>query len=186
MEEKIPAQQEPTEKILFPSRYFNVIEKDGFIGIRPHSLSVVVFPYITGSSGLPEDVVLIKEPHPLRKGGSQIALVSGTAEGEDPDLLTTAQRELLEETGYEVTDPNRWTYLGVLTNSKIVEQEQPAFAVDVTGIKIQEPTGDGSEAEEKMEVIVMPIKKALDLPDMYISALFIRVFKYVFGVDFNK
>lgn len=184
--EKTPAQEEPKEKILFPTKNFNVVEKDGFIGIRPHSLSVKVFPYITGNSGLPEEVVLIKEPHPFRKGGEQIAIVSGSAEGEDPDLLATAQRELLEETGFEVTDPNRWTYLGTVNSAKSVDSEDPAFAVDVTGIERQEAKGDGSKAEAQMETVIMPIKKALDLPDMYIPALFIRVFKYVFGVDFNK
>jgi len=173
--------QNPQEaKTLFPSRHFDVIEKEGFIGVRPRFLNVLVFPYIVGTSGLPEEVVLIKEPHPLRKGGEQISLVSGTAEGEDPDILSTAQRELLEETGYDVPDPDKWVYMGFVTGSKMVDSEQQIFAVDVTGVTPGEPEGDGSEAEEKMEVLTMDIDKAILLPDVYIAGLFIRVFKYVF------
>jgi 8-oxo-dGTP pyrophosphatase MutT (NUDIX family) len=174
------------EKTLLPTKYFDVVDKSGWIGIKPHHLNVVVFPYILGETGLPEEVVLVKEKNPLRSNGEHISLVTGDAEGKDPDILSSAQRELKEETGFDVTDPNRWTYLGILTTSKLVEQEQPSFAVDVTGITRTEAKGDGSGMEDEMKVLIMPIKEALDLPDVYIPALFIRVFKYVFGIDFKK
>jgi len=174
------------ENILYSNKYFDVIDKDGWDGVRPHNLNVIVFPYVTGESKLPEEVILVKEKNPLRRGGEHISLVTGDAEGEDPDILSTAQRELKEETGYDVTDPNRWTYLGVVTTSKLLDQEQPAFCVDVTGIEPEKPQGDGSDKENQMKVLIMPIKEALDLPDAYIPTLFIRVFKYVFGIDFKK
>lgn len=178
--------QNKEENVISTTSFFDVIEKDGWFGIKPHHLNVIVFPYIIGNTGLPEELVLVKEKNPLRTNGENIALVTGDAEGEDPDILSTAQRELKEETGYDVTDPNRWTYLGLVTNSKLVCQEQPAFCVDVTGISSSNPIGDGSVKEKKMEVVVMSIKEALDLPDVYIPALFMKVFKYVFGISFNN
>ena len=178
--------QSKEEKVLLDTGWFEVLEKDGSFGIRPHHLNVIVFPYILGATGLPEEVILVKEKNKFRKGGEHISLVTGDAEGEDPDVLSSAQRELKEETGYDVTDTNRWTYLGLITTSKILEQEQPAFACDVSGISRKEPEGDGSKAEEQMKVLVMPIREALDLPDAYIPALFVKVFKYVFGISFSK
>lgn len=185
-EPKIQNPNPEPRKILYPTKYFDVIEEDGFVGIKPKNLNVIVFPYLAGEEGLPEQLIVIEEPNPLRRGGKTTTLVTGDAEGEDPDVLATAQRELAEETGYDITDPNRWTYLGIVTTNKMVEQEQPAFAVNCTGIDPIPPEGDGSKMEERTNVNVIPIKQALDSDCIYIPGLFVRVFKYVLGIDFNK
>lgn len=171
---------ENNKKLLYTTKYFDVIDSDGWKGIEIKNINVVVFPYILGESGLPEKVILIEELNPLRKNGKDITIVTGDAEGEDPDLLSTAIRELNEETGYNIEELSRWTYLGTLTNNKIIRQEQPCFAVNCTGIEPQLKKGDGSLAEKEIKVRVMDSSDALSLDCIYIHALFMRLFRYVF------
>lgn len=174
-------------KTLFQTEYFDVIDVDGYIAVDPKELNVVVFPYVIGETGLPEKVGIYHEKNPIRKGGFHTTLVTGTADEQDADVLATAIRELKEESGYDVTDTDRWTYLGPITHSKMVKQEQPGFSVDITGLVPGPVVGDGSVYEQESEFKIVSIKEALQSSDVYIPTLFIRIFKHVFGIDyFNK
>ena len=174
---------EKEKKIIHKTEYFNVIEKDGMFGIEPTELCVVVMPFEKDQRGLPKTLGVLKEYNPMREGNFSITLVTGRAEGEDPDVLSTAIRELKEESGYDVQDPDRWFYLGLMTGSKVVNQEHPCFAVDVTGLQRAEKEGDGSESEDKSEFIQMTVKEALNTSDAFIPTLFMKIFKYIFGFD---
>lgn len=174
------------KKVLFKTDYFEVIQKDGMYGIEPYDLSVIVMPFEKDARGLPKSIGVLKEYNTLRDGNYSLTLVTGRAEGEDPDVLATAIRELKEETGYDVQDPERWTYLGLLTTSKMVMQEHPCFAVDITGLEKQEKEGDGTESEEKSEFLLVTVKEALNTSDALIPALFLKIFRYIFGFDLNK
>lgn len=174
------------KKVLHKNEYFDVIEKDGMIGLEPSDLCVVIMPFERDGRGLPKTLGVLKEYNPLRAGDYSITLVTGRAEGEDPDVLSTAIRELKEESGYDVQDPDKWFYLGLMTGSKMVMQELPCFAVDVTGLQKGEKEGDGTEAEEKNKFLLMPVKDALNTTDSFVPTLFMKIFKYIFGFDVIK
>jgi 8-oxo-dGTP pyrophosphatase MutT (NUDIX family) len=172
------------DEVLYTNKYFDVIDREGMTGITTHKLNVVIMPYVTGEAGLPDKLGVLREMNPFREGGFSITLVTGTAEGDDPDILSTAQRELKEETGYDVTEPDRWTFLGFLTTSKMIEQEHPCFAVNVTGLDVptkEDAEGDGTKKEEESEFMLIPVKEALESNDCFVPALFLKIFRYVFG-----
>lgn len=170
------------KKTLFSTKYFDVEDREGIIGMFPYDLSVIIMPYVRGENGLPEKLGVLKEFNPFRNNDYSITLITGMTEGDDPDLFTTAQRELKEESGYEVAAPERWTFLGFLTTSKRVDQEHPCFAVDVTGIELPESKeGDGTEAERKSEFMLVSVKDALESNDCLIPSLFMKIFRYIFG-----
>jgi 8-oxo-dGTP pyrophosphatase MutT (NUDIX family) len=174
------------KKVIHKTEYFEVIEKDGMVGIEPIELCVVVMPFERDQRGLPKTLGVLKEYNPMRDGDYSITLVTGRAEGEDPDVLSTAMRELKEESGYDVQDPERWFYLGMMTGSKLVSQELPCFAVDVTGLTKEEKEGDGTKSEAKSEFLMMPVKDALNTNDAFVPTLFMKIFKYIFGFDIGK
>lgn len=174
------------KKVLHKTEHFDVIEIDGMQGIEPSELCVVVMPFERDQRGLPKTLGVLKEYNPLRDGNYSITLVTGRAEGEDPDVLATAIRELKEESGFDVQDPERWFYLGMMTASKLVLQELPCFAVDITGLTKEEKEGDGSKSEEKSKFIQMPVKDALNTNDAFVPTLFMKIFKYIFGFDIGK
>jgi 8-oxo-dGTP pyrophosphatase MutT (NUDIX family) len=174
------------KKTLYTTPYFDVVLKDGMFGVEPSDLCVVVMPFVKDQRGLPKALGVLKEYNPMRDGDYSITLVTGRAEGEDPDLLSTAIRELKEETGYDVKDIDRWFYLGMLTTSKIVMQDHPCFAVDITGLTPAEKEGDGTESEEKSKFLLTSVKEALNTNDAFVPALFMKIFRYIFKFDLNS
>lgn len=170
-------------KIFFENESFKVEERNGMLGIVPLFTNVVILPFLSDGQGLPLSVGVLEEPNPFRDGGLSVSLITGTSEDEDPDLLSTAKRELLEESGYDVEDNSKWYYLGSVTSSKFVDHEQPCFAVDVTGIKKGEPQPDETEKEQNMEFKFISANDVVKAKDIFIPGLFLKLFKYVLGID---
>lgn len=177
---------EKEKKVISSTDYFNVIEKDGMFGIEPSDLCVVIMPFERDQRGLPKTIGVLKEYNPMREGNFSMTLITGRAEGEDPDVLSTAIRELKEESGYDVQDTERWFYLGLMTGSKVVMQEHPCFAVDITGLEREEKEGDGTESEANSEYMNLPVKEALNTTDAFVPTLFLKIFRYIFGFDIGK
>lgn len=172
-----------TDKILHTTPRFEVIEREGNIGIKSTVEPVVILPFISDDQGLPLMLGVLKERNPFREGGYSIAPISGTSEEEDPDYLATAKRELKEESGYDIEDSSRWYFLGTVTATKMVDCEHPCFAVDVTGIQKGEATTDGSEGEKLSSFVFIPANDVVKSKDVFIPALFLKLFKFVVGMD---
>jgi 8-oxo-dGTP pyrophosphatase MutT (NUDIX family) len=171
------------EKILSSTPRFYVVEIDGKVGIRSTVESVVILPFVTDDQGLPLMLGVLKEKNPFREGGYSVSLISGTSEDEDPDFLETAKRELKEESGFDVTDNSKWHFLGTVTASKMVDAEHPCFGVDVTGLEKGIATTDGSEDEKLSEFIFIPANDVVKAKDVFVPAIFLKLFKFVVGMD---
>lgn len=174
---------QPISKVLHETENFHLLEVGNLVGIKPLFTNVVVMPFTSDGDGLPLTIGVLKEPNPFRDGGFDITLVTGTTDDEDGDLLSTAKRELLEETGFDVQDNSKWYYLGSVTSSKFVDHEQPCFAVDVTGIEKGTPKTDGSEQEKNAEFKFIIANDTVKAKDIFIPGLFLKLFKYVLGMD---
>ena len=176
-------QNSPKSKTLHETDKFQFVEREGMVGVKPLFTNVVVMPFTSDSQGLPLTVGVLKEPNPFREEGHNISLVTGTTDGDDEDLLSTAQRELYEETGLNVPDIKRWYYLGSVSSSKFVDHEQPCFAVDVTGVEKEVPKTDGSKMEMEAEFKFIPANDVVNVKDIFIPGLFLKLFKYVLGME---
>lgn len=170
-------------KILHSTPYFNVVEIEGSTGVVSTVETVLVLPFVCDDRGLPLMLGVMKERNHFREGGFSISPISGTCEAEDPDYLDTAKRELKEESGFDVQDSNKWYFLGTVTSSKFVDKEYPCFAVDVSGIEKGEAQTDGSEAEKASNFIFIPANDVVKTKDVFIPALFLKLFKFVVGMD---
>ena len=173
----------PKIKTLHETDQFQLLGCGNLVGIKPLFTNVVVMPFTSDGDGLPLTIGVLKEPNPFREGGFDITLVTGTTDDEDGDLLSTAKRELLEETGFDVQDNSKWYYLGSVTSSKFVDHEQPCFAVDVTGVERGISQTDGSDQEKNAEFNFIIANDAVKAKDIFISGLFLKLFKYVLGMD---
>ncbi len=179
------------EEILLKNDWFDVISKtDGnganMMGLRPHGINVVVLPYTIDADGLIENIGVNFEVNPLWGDGQHMTAVTGGVEDKDPDILTAAIRELLEETGINANDIDRWIYLGLVKCSKLIAMDQPCFAVDVTGLPVGEILGDGTINEKLAKFELVPVKEALFKGhDMYIPTVFVRLFREVLEKSFK-
>lgn len=171
------------EKLLYGSKRFDLVEIGESTGIRTKDDSVLILPFVSDDRGLPLMVGVLNEKNSFRMGGYALSIISGTPEEEDPNTLATAQRELLEETGFDVSEEERWYFLGTLTGSKFVDSIHPCFAVDVSNINPGEPKTDGSEQERLSKFLMIPSNDVLSVEDPFIPSLFLRIFKYVVGMD---
>ena len=126
---------------------------------------------------------VLKERNQFREGGYSLSLISGTCEDSDSSFLETSKRELKEESGFTVDDNDKWFFLGTVTASKFVDNEHPCFAVNVTGIEKGEATTDGSEHERLSQFLFIPANDVVKSKDVFIPALFLKLFKYVVGMD---
>ena len=143
----------------------------------------MILPFVTDDQGVPLMLGVLKEKNPFREGGYSISLISGTSEEEDPDFLETAKRELKEESGFDINDNAKWHFLGTVTASKMVDAEHPCFGVDVTGIERGTATTDGSESERLSEFIFIPANDVVKAKDVFVPAIFLKLFKFVVGMD---
>lgn len=171
-------------EILFSTDRFNVIKVDDKVGIAPLYLSVAILPFVQDNRGLPKQLGVLVEKNPMRSG-KNMTVITGKDEGEDPDVLSTAQRRLLDISGLDVQDPDRWHFLGFMTTHKWVSQEIPCFAVDITGLSYNAPeeeeNKDGVKDEKDKVFSIVSVNQALDSDDCFIPAMFMKIFKYIFG-----
>lgn len=172
-----------SEKVIHSNEWFDVIDKNGKFGVKPNSDSVIILPYINDEQGLPLMIGVLKEINYFREGGNSLSLISGRPDDDDPNLIETARRELKEESGYDVQDNDKWFFLGTVTATKFVDSEHPCFAVNVTDLERGKRETDGSEEEKKSEFSFISANDVVKTKDVFIPALFLKLFKYVVGMD---
>ena len=85
-----------------------------------------------------------------------------------------------------VSDNDRWYFLGNAISSKFVDHEQPCFAVDVSDLKREEPPTDGTEQEALSKFVFIPANDVVKCKDVFIPALFLKLFKFVLGKDLHN
>jgi hypothetical protein len=171
------------EKTLLETPKFNIVERDDKPGVVSKVETVMILPFINDQHGLPLMIGVLKEKNKFRDGEYSRSLITGTCEDEDPDYLSTSKRELLEESGYNVEDNDRWYFLGSVTGNKFVDKEYACFGVNVTGIEKGEAEGDGSKSEKEAIFHFIPANDVVKSQDIFIPGLFLKLFKFVVGMD---
>jgi 8-oxo-dGTP pyrophosphatase MutT (NUDIX family) len=170
------------DKIVTETPKFNLIERENKMGIVSTVETVMLLPFISDDKGLPLMIGVLRERNFFREGGYAQSLITGTCEDND-DYLKTAKRELKEESGYDVDDNDKWYFLGTVTGNKFVDKEYSCFGIDVTGIEPSKPITDGSEQEEASKFHFIAANDVVKAKDVFIPALFLKLFKFVVGMD---
>jgi len=167
-----------SDKILHSTDDYQLVEREGIIGVRSMSMEVVVMPFTCDSDKLPLLIGVINEKNPFRNGGLDVSALSGIADSGDPDLLSSAKKALSEKSGISVDDPDKWYYLGTSTASKFVDSEYPCFAVDVTDLE--------NEIDKEGNFKFIPANDVIKTRDIFIPGLFLKLFKFVMGMNISN
>jgi 8-oxo-dGTP pyrophosphatase MutT (NUDIX family) len=160
-----------------------IAEQEGYKVVRFDNPGVAVIAYNFDDNGVLSEIGIVKEKNPHFEGGFTENIVLGTVENDDTSLLKRAALKLKEEGGVEVADISKWSYLGEVYCSKVSPDPLHLFAVDVTGAKMEKPTGDGKEVIFSFEMT--PIPKALELKDSILLASFFKLFMQIYKKDFK-
>jgi len=175
------------EEILYSSKWFDVIQVKDQKGFRMKKMTVAVLPFRTNENGLITEIGILHELNYLRDGNYCDTLITGTVEYEDDSLLLTAIRELKEEGGFSLPEDSseRWIFLGPVYPYKDSDYMIPTFAVDVTGLTQEEALGDGSEKEEKSELLMIDVSEGISSNEAIVLAAFLRLFNYMYAKSLN-
>lgn len=104
-----------------------------------------------------EGNIILKKEYRYCYDRDLIEIPAGTFESDETDGLAVARRELLEETGY-ISDS--WQYIGatVESSAKLTNQMHLYLAEHCRKV-----SGQKLDATEELEVLVVPLKKAVDM-----------------------
>lgn len=165
-------------KTLHDYKYFKVVKKDyekaSMTGLWVEGKNVAVLPYYLNEQGKIDKFGVINECNPLKENNFFVTAVTGGVE-ENETTLFGAKRELLEETGLNVENDDRWIYLGDLTTSKQTNEKHQCFAVNVTDIAKSNAKGDGSENEKLSEYQIVKIENVNEIDDCFINSLVLKL-----------
>jgi len=106
-----------------------------------------------------------------------LCAITGSWDHPKEDFLTTAVRELHEEAGYRLTQPqvaNRFGPLGTCRGTKALDTLYYLYAVDVTGLEAEEAPGDGSQLESEASTRWMD-SLPKDCPDPLVQTMILRL-----------
>lgn len=169
-------------KVLFSEKNFDVVEVMGQVGFKAKSMSIAIMPFTTDENSIVDKIGFLKEFNPFRDGNYANTLITGTVENEDEDLIQTAIRELKEEGGIDCPQDQqgRIIYLGNFYPYKDSDRMVPTFAIDVTGLTMGEPEGDGSKKEELSTFYMGPVTDAMSTDELLPLAAFLRLFNFFY------
>lgn len=154
---------------------FDIVDIDGFYAIKNQHSVVAVIVYSLDEQGVLEKIGVVEEKNPHFQDGKYKGPVMGGVEIEDKSLLHRAKLETLQEAGYDVQEPERWSFIGELHNSKIFPEPIYCYSVDVTGIKGETPKGDGSEQEAEISFEMIPLSEAFQINDAVLQTCFFKL-----------
>lgn len=174
-------------KVLYSDSTFDVVEVMGQRGFKSKTMSVAVMPFTTDENSIVDKIGFLKEFNPFREGDYANTLITGTVESEDDDLIQTVIRELKEEGGIECPQEqvSRIIYLGNFYPYKDSDRMVPTFAIDVTGLTMSDPEGDGSKKEELSSFHLAPVTDAMSTDELLPLAAFLRLFNFFYSKTLN-
>ena len=165
---------------------FYLETKDDIYAIKNNHPGVVAISYTIDENGAIDTIGVVTEENPHFPNGTYTGLVMGTIEKTDSSLLQRVQDELKEEAGYDITDIDKWSYLGELYTSKLFVSPLYCYAVDVTGAHHSIPKGDGSEQEKTLKFKMINLSEINNIQDSILQSCFFKLFSSLHKEHFNN
>lgn len=173
---------ETKTEIILNNNHFNIVNKyfgdvKIKLGIERLLENVIILPYTLNINGYIEKVGILNECNPLRLNNFSDTLITGSFDKKET-ALECAKRELKEESGMEILEDTKWTFLGYLSGSKTDSTVHPCFSVDATDIKIEKKKGDGTEGERLSTFSFIPLSEAIKSNDAFVLSLIMKHFAF--------
>jgi 8-oxo-dGTP pyrophosphatase MutT (NUDIX family) len=164
---------------------FEVINIEGTYAVLNKHSAVAVLVYTLDENGVLDKIGTVTEPNPHFPSQTYTGLVMGKAEAEDRSLLARAKQETKEETGYDVKDQNRWSFIGEMITTKLLPGPVYCYSVDVTGLEQGEIIGDGSSHEKELKFELLDLNRASEINDTILQTCFFKLFNKLYKKEFQ-
>jgi hypothetical protein len=173
--QEVKAKVEADEKVLWENKWLQVYEKDGWYTCCRSTVGdgVMVLPF--RPKGNTWEILIRCEHTPCHEDGVRVkgkfnktSLTGQIEKGYDP--ISTAEKELHEESGYTVLQKD-FIDLGWVYPTKHSDDKSYMYAVDLKDAKEPgEIKGDGTKGEDGAWCEWVSIEEALSLPSASIAA----------------
>ena len=166
-----------TEKrIVLSGEFEDVLQFNDHYYIRSKFDRVCIVPYTTSDDGLLDKMGIVEVWNEEERETS-LTLPTGYLNQDDGTNLVGANRILYEITGTNLTDASRWMPLGAVFNSLTSDSPIRIYAVDITGIEIQEDVMD-KEAQNHFKL--MDSSRVVQTDDLLFLGAFTRLFNFFY------
>jgi len=136
--------EEVKKKIIVQGEYEDVLEIDGHYYLMDKKDRIAVMPYTISSEGLIEKIGVVQDWNYIEEE-EVLTLLNGYISSDDTTDLVAANRMFFETTKINIKSAKDWMYLGALYSNLTSDSPIKVYAVDITGLSIQE------EAEQDIQ-----------------------------------
>lgn len=176
--------KKPERKVVREGKFEIIIEEGEHFYLVDKRDKICVLPYTIDTRGLLDKIGVMEDWNPTEKS-KVITILSDYISADDNTDLLGANRMLFEITGVNVTEADRWMFLGAIYSNMASESELQIYAVNITEIEIKED--ENVEEEKKAKRFrMMDSSKVLQSDDMTFLASYIRLFEYFYVNSLNK
>jgi len=175
---------EINKKIIAKGKYEEVIEINDHFYIVPKKQQIAVLPYTIDTKGLLDKVGVIKDYNYILNAYNY-TLICGYINKDDETNLVAANRILFEIIKTNVTNANKWMYLGNIFNGLMSDSPIDLYCVDITDIKIPE-TKEVVEIINNKKFELLDSSYVVTSDDMLLLSSFLRLFNYFYVSSLEK
>jgi len=170
------------KRTVFEGVFEDIIEIDGHYYIVNKKHKIAILPYTISNLGLLDKVITILDYNYLSED-YDYTLIHDYINTDDDTNLLTANKILYNIIKKNVTDANKWMYLGALYNNMTSDSAVDIYAVDVTDIDIENITSDENK-DNKVKLLDISFIVTTD-DTLFLSGV-LRLFHYFFIKSINK
>jgi len=174
--------EEVKKKKIIQGEYEDVIEIDGHYYLVDKKDKVAVLPYTISSDGLLEKIGIIEDWNYI-EDEEVWTLLNGYISTDDNTDLVAANRIFYEVTKINIKAAKDWMFLGALYSNLTSDSPIKVYAVDVTGLKIQEEAQQGIK-EKKFKL--MDASTVIRTDEILFLAAYFRLFNVFYVKSLSK
>ena len=152
-------------KILYQDQRIK-LEYNGNYYLTDINPCVFIFPYTISEEGYPNKIGVI--------GDKDLSVISISPSDLDSDVFSTAKRGLKEITGFDITDTDKWDFLGTVKIFNGLSKGFPSFSIDITG-SVAELESENNISDKHFNLVTA--MQALECDNSTIHCLFLKTFQ---------
>jgi len=166
------------KKLVLSGLFEDVIEIDKHYYLINKTDRICVLPYTISTNGLLDKIGVVEDFNYIEEK-KILTLLNDYIYDSDKTDLTASNRILFEIIGTNVTDADKWMYLGALYNNMSSDSLLKIYSVDISDIEIKKD-GQVEDVAERKNFKLLDSSKVIQTDDMIFLAGFFRLFNYFY------
>lgn len=174
--------EEVKKKVIVQGEYEDILEIDGHYYLMDKKDRIAVMPYTISSEGLIEKIGVVQDWNYIEEE-EVLTLLNGYISSDDTTDLVAANRMFFETTKINIKSAKDWMYLGALYSNLTSDSPIKVYAVDITGLSIQE---EAEQDIQKKKFKLMDASSVIRTDEILFLAAYFRLFNVFYVKSLSK